>query len=206
MGHKFNADSVLNGVVTSDPRVPGVVAMVTDREKNIYEGAAGVRRIDGDTAMTTDDVFAIFSTTKAITATAALQLLRRADNLKRTGERLRARYRKAQGDRRLRRRRRADPARPETPDHDRSTCCSIPPALDTTSSPKPTTGLRRRRASPASSTASKASLMTPLRVDPGDKWEYGTNIDWCGQVVEGITGKRQGEVLVGSSSRSGLKT
>ena len=68
-------DAILKRVVTSTPRVPGVVAMVTDRERNIYEGAAGLRRIDGPTAMTTDSVFAIFSTTKAITATAALQLV-----------------------------------------------------------------------------------------------------------------------------------
>lgn len=75
MRHHFNADDVLQKVVTSDPRVPGVVAMVTDREQNIYEGAAGLRRIDGDTPMTTNDAFAIFSTTKAITATAVLQLV-----------------------------------------------------------------------------------------------------------------------------------
>ena len=31
--------------------------------------------------------------------------------------------------------------------------------------------------------------------DPGEKWEYGSNIDWAGQVVEGITGKRLGEVM-----------
>ena len=37
--------------------------------------------------------------------------------------------------------------------------------------------------------------MTPLLFDPGDKWEYGSNIDWCGQVVEGISGKRLGEVM-----------
>ena len=37
--------------------------------------------------------------------------------------------------------------------------------------------------------------MTPLLFDPGDKWEYGTNIDWCGQIVEAITGKRLGEVF-----------
>jgi len=72
MSHTFQADAILNGVVASDPRVPGVVAMVTDRDRNIYEGAAGKRRIDRDDAMTTDSVF---STTKAITATAALQLV-----------------------------------------------------------------------------------------------------------------------------------
>ncbi|HBY32044.1 MAG TPA: 1,4-butanediol diacrylate esterase, partial [Bradyrhizobium sp.] len=39
------ADAILDGVVTSNPRVPGVVAMVTDRHRNIYEGAAGKRRL-----------------------------------------------------------------------------------------------------------------------------------------------------------------
>src|SRR5208337_4835213 len=60
---------------TSDPRVPGVVAMATDRQRNIHEGAAGKCRLDRDADMTTDTVFAIFSTTKAITGTAALQLV-----------------------------------------------------------------------------------------------------------------------------------
>lgn len=32
-------DAVLDGVVESDPRVPGVVAMVTDRNENVYEGS-----------------------------------------------------------------------------------------------------------------------------------------------------------------------
>ena len=38
-------------------------------------------------------------------------------------------------------------------------------------------------------------MMTPLLFDPGEKWEYGANIDWCGQVVESIRGKRLGEVF-----------
>src|SRR5260370_1868831 len=37
--------------------------------------------------------------------------------------------------------------------------------------------------------------MTPLLFEPGDKWEYGSNIDWAGQVVESIRGKRLGEVM-----------
>jgi methyl acetate hydrolase len=43
--------------------------------------------------------------------------------------------------------------------------------------------------------ANKAAMMTPLLFDPGDKWEYGSNIDWAGRVVESIRGKRLGEVL-----------
>jgi CubicO group peptidase (beta-lactamase class C family) len=72
---KPTVDAALNRLVTSEPRVPGVVAMATDRQRNIYEGAAGKRRLDRDADMTTDTVFAIFSTTKAITGTAALQLV-----------------------------------------------------------------------------------------------------------------------------------
>src|SRR6201984_2947294 len=72
---KAAADAVLNRVVTSEPRVPGVVAMVTDPQRNVYEGAAGKRRLDRDADMTTDTVCGILSTTKAITGTAALQLV-----------------------------------------------------------------------------------------------------------------------------------
>ena len=56
-------DDVLAGVTTGDQRVPGVVAIATDRLTNIYEGAAGVRSLATGTPMTTDTVCAIFSTT-----------------------------------------------------------------------------------------------------------------------------------------------
>ena len=69
---KIRCDAVLNGLGTGPSRVPGVVAMATDRNGDIYAGAAGERRLDGD-AMTEDTVFAIFSTTKAIAGTTALQ-------------------------------------------------------------------------------------------------------------------------------------
>jgi methyl acetate hydrolase len=49
--------------------------MVTDRNETIYEGAAGERMLPEGAAMTTDSIFAIFSTTKAITGTAILQLV-----------------------------------------------------------------------------------------------------------------------------------
>jgi methyl acetate hydrolase len=55
--------------------------------------------------------------------------------------------------------------------------------------------LAQEKGQPSVITSSKKALMTPLLFDPGDKWEYGSNIDWCGQVIEGITGKRLGEVF-----------
>ena len=57
-------DHVLSRVISNSPRVPGVVAMITDRNGNIYEGAAGKRMLGQVADMTTDTVFAIFSTTK----------------------------------------------------------------------------------------------------------------------------------------------
>ena len=55
--------------------------------------------------------------------------------------------------------------------------------------------LAEKHGQPSVITSSKKALMTPLLFDPGEKWEYGTNIDWAGQVVEGIRGKRLGEVM-----------
>lgn len=195
MGHQFNADAVLEGVVSSDPRVPGVVAMVTDRDSNIYEGAAGVRRIDGDTAMTRDTVFAIFSTTKAITATAALQLVEEgkldldapaSDYAPDIGKLQVIEGFDGAGEPILR-----APKRPITTKHLLLHTGGF--GYDFFS--ETYNRLAQEKGQPSVITASKASLMTPLQFDPGDRWEYGTNIDWCGQVVEGITGKRLGEVF-----------
>jgi methyl acetate hydrolase len=188
------ADAILNGVVTSTPRVPGVVAMVTDRKANIYEGAAGVRHTGTNAPMSTDTVFAIFSTTKAITATAALQLVEEG---------------------------RLDldaPAKKYAPDIAK---LQVIEGFDSKGEPKlraPKRDITTKqllthtagmgydffnehykrladKGQPSVITASKAALMTPLLFDPGEKWEYGSNIDWAGQVVEGISGRRLGEVF-----------
>jgi methyl acetate hydrolase len=188
------ADAVLKGVVTSDPRVPGVVAMVTDRKRNIYEGALGKRRLDQDADMTTDSVFAIFSTTKAITGTAVLQLVEDG---------------KLDLD---------APAKNYAPDigtlqviegfDDSGNPKLRPPKRDITTRMLMlhTAGfgydffnehynrLANEKGQPSVITASKKALMTPLLFDPGERWEYGSNIDWCGQIIEGITGKRLGDV------------
>ena len=34
-----------------------------------------------------------------------------------------------------------------------------------------------------------AALRMPLMFDPGDKWEYGINIDWVGRLVEEVSGQ-----------------
>ena len=55
------ADAVLQGTVTREGGVPGVVAMATDGTGNVYEGAFGKRDLSQAAAMTTDTVMAIFS-------------------------------------------------------------------------------------------------------------------------------------------------
>lgn len=192
---KTAADAILARVTAGTPRVPGVVAMVTDRQRNIYEGAAGLRRLDRDVPMTTDSVFAIFSTTKAITGTAALQLVEAGRlDLDAPASRYAPDLGKlqviegfdAQGEPRLRAPRREVTTRMLllhtagfgydffNEHYDR---------------------LAREKGQPSVVTATRASLMTPLLFDPGERWEYGSNIDWVGQVIEGITGRRLGEVL-----------
>ncbi len=192
---KATTDTILNRVVTSNPRVPGVVAMVTDRQRNIYEGAAGKRRLDRDVDMTTDTVFAIFSTTKAITGTAALQLVEEGKlDLDAPAKNYAPDIGKLQviegfsenGEPRLR-----------APKRDVTTRMLM---LHTAGMGydffnETYNRLAQEKGQPSVITASKKALMTPLLFDPGDKWEYGSNMDWCGQVIEGIAGKRLGEVF-----------
>ncbi|WP_143348363.1 serine hydrolase domain-containing protein [Ensifer adhaerens] len=192
---KTAADAILNAVVSAADGVPGVVAIATDGRGNIYDGAAGKRALASSTDMTVDSVFAIFSMTKAITATACLQLLEEG---------------------------RLDldaPARQYAPEIGK---LQVIDGFDAAGNPKfrpprrdittrmlllHTAGLgydffnetyarlARQHGQPSVITASHASIRTPLLFDPGDDWEYGSNMDWAGQVVEGITGKRLGTVM-----------
>src|SRR5262249_53560394 len=38
-------------------------------------------------------------------------------------------------------------------------------------------------------TCQNACLNLPLLFDPGDRWEYGINIDWAGKAVEKVSGR-----------------
>ena len=195
MNFGATADAVLDGVVTSTPRVPGVVAMVTNRQRNIYEGAAGKRRLDQPADMTTDSVFAIFSTTKAITGTAVLQLVEEGKlDLDAPARRYAPEIGKLQvidgfdaaGEPVLR-----------APKRDITTrmLMTHTAGLSYDFINHTYNRLAQEKGQPSVITATKACLMTPLLFDPGERWDYGTNLDWCGQIVEAIAGKRLGEVF-----------
>ena len=55
--------------------VAGVVVMAADRKGVIYQGAFGVADIDDGRPLQLDSMFRIASMTKAITSTAAMQLV-----------------------------------------------------------------------------------------------------------------------------------
>ncbi|WP_172329698.1 serine hydrolase [Mangrovicoccus sp. HB161399] len=191
---KTALDGVLQGVAAGSARVPGVVAMVTDREGDIYSGAAGDRRL-GDGAMSEDTVFAIFSTTKAIAGTTALQCVEEGlldldapakDYAPAIGKLQVIEGFGADGQPRLR----------------------APKSDVTTRQLMLHTGgfgydffnatykrLAEEHGQPSVVTGTREAIETPLLFDPGEKWEYGTNIDWVGQVVEGIRGKSLGAVM-----------
>src|SRR6516162_3854366 len=67
-------DAALRGAVERKD-VPGVVALVTDRRRVLYQGAFGVADVATGRALTADALFRIASMTKAITSTAAMQLI-----------------------------------------------------------------------------------------------------------------------------------
>ncbi|MFF2056947.1 serine hydrolase domain-containing protein [Rhodococcus qingshengii] len=176
-------------------RVPGVVAMITDREGNIYEGAAGERTLGHGEPMTLDTTFALFSTTKAITGTAVLQCVEEglldldapaATYVPDIGELKVLDGFDAGGNPVLR-----------EPKRDITTRMLL---LHTAGFGydffnESYNRLSQEHGQPSVITCSKAALTTPLLFDPGEKWEYGTNIDWAGQVVESIRGQRLGDVM-----------
>ena len=67
-------DAALRGAVQRKD-VPGVVALVTDRQRVLYQGAFGVADVSTGRALTADALFRIASMTKAITSLAAMQLI-----------------------------------------------------------------------------------------------------------------------------------
>ncbi len=181
-------DGVLRQAVEAK-EVPGVVAMAATDKGLLYEGAFGTRVLDNGPAMTLDTVFRIASMTKAITSVAAMQLVE-------------------QGKLRL-----------DEPVPNIDPALGSPQVLegfDATGAPRLRPAKRpitlrhllthtagfsyevwdantvryvKTSGMPALGSGKVAALRLPLVFDPGDKWEYGINIDWVGRLVEAISGQ-----------------
>jgi methyl acetate hydrolase len=72
---KAEIDKLLSEAVKNKLVIPGVVAMVATDNGILYQGAFGKRDVNTGSDMTLDSVFWLASMTKAITATAAMQLV-----------------------------------------------------------------------------------------------------------------------------------
>ncbi len=159
--------------------VPGVVAVVGDRDGTLYEGAFGARP---------DTMIWIASMTKALVTVAALQLVERGElALEQPVEQILPSFGALQvlegfdGDTpRLR-----PPVRQATIRQLITHTAGLGYSFlnvdllrfhEVTGVPDMFSGKRT------------ALTDVPLAGDPGVRWEYGTNIDWLGQVIEAIAG------------------
>ena len=189
MSSLVNLDRILRQAVESKA-MPGVVAVAATDTEVLYEGAFGKRDLGKPAPMTLDSVVWIASMTKAITATAAMQLVERGKlSLERPASEMVPELAAAKvlegfdaaGKPRLR-----APKRPITLRHLLTHTAGFgyeiwDPAIARYQTATGTPGI---------TTCTNAALTTPLMFDPGDRWEYGISIDWAGKMVEAVSGQR----------------
>lgn len=175
--------------------VAGVTAAVTGRDGLLYEGGFGERAKGSGDAMTPDTVGMIASMTKAITGTAAMQLVERelldldapaAEWAPYLGEVQVLEEFDADGKPVMR-----PPKRPITLRHLLTHTAGFGYArwnelIDRHS---------KQENLPNAYTGDIRGLMTPLVFDPGDRWLYSIGIDWAGKVIEAAAGQTLGAYM-----------
>jgi methyl acetate hydrolase len=185
-------DQVLKAA-TDRGEVPGVVAMAATRDGPVYQGAYGRRALPDGPAMTADSVFWIASMTKAITSTAAMQLVEQgklaldqpvAEVLPELASPQVLEGFDAAGAPKLR------PAtRPITLRHLITHTAGF--VYDIWS---PQIGrYMEKMGTPGIISCQNAALMLPLVFEPGERWDYGISIDWVGKAVERASGQTLGD-------------
>src|SRR5260370_10626100 len=184
---KAKVDAVVGGAVSSG-NVPGVVALAADDKGVVYEGACGKRTPAPGAAMTPDTMFWIASMTKAVTSTAAMQMVEQGKlNLDRAISDVVMELSAtevlegfdASGAPKLR-----PPKRPITLRHLLTHTAGFSYDLWN----KDIERYMKVANIPGVGTCKLDALKTPLIADPGDKWNYGINIDWAGKAVERVSG------------------
>jgi len=188
-GTQFSrVDAALRAAVDAK-EVPGVVALATPDKGPLYEGVFGTRILGNGPAMTRDTVFRIASMTKAVTCVAAMQLVEQGKlslegPLPEVDKAINAPQVldgfDAAGAPQLRPAKRAITLR-----HLLTHTAGF--SYETWDA----NTVRYVKASgmPSTATGKVAALRLPLVFDPGDRWEYGINIDWVGRIVEAVSGK-----------------
>ncbi len=166
---------------------PLVIAGVTDPEDTAYLHASGARP---------DTVIALYSATKAFTATAALQCVEEGvidldtparEYLPEIGELQVLTDLGDDGTVRTR-----APTREITP----RMLLLHTSGLAYDMFDKRYALLARERMRHPSPTPLRDSITTPLLHDPGEHWTYGTSMDWMGLIIEAVRGRRLEDVFV----------
>jgi methyl acetate hydrolase len=191
---KQKADALLSRA-TKAGDVPGVVAMATNREGILYEGAFGERVRGAGPAMTSDTVVWIASMTKALTSTGAMQLVEQGRlDLDAPASKVVPQIAEAQVltgfDAKGKPQTRA-PKRPITLRHLLTHTAGFSYEFWNADIQKAQAAWEL----PGITECKNAALHTPLLFDPGEKWEYGISIDWAGKMIEAASGKKLGTYL-----------
>ena len=191
---KESADALLREAAQAGD-VPGVVAMATGREGTLYEGAFGVRALGLPAPMTLDTVVWIASMTKALTGAAAMQLVEQGRlELDSPATRWVPELEKqrvlegfdAAGQPRLRLLK-----RPITLRHLLTHTAGF--GYDIWN--ERILEYQCRTGLPPLTTGKLEALKSPLLFDPGERWNYGINLEWAGRMVEAASGQRLGKYL-----------
>ena len=177
----------------ADGDVVGAVARVVSADGELCSAAAGTRGADSDVAMSDDTVCWIASMTKAITGTAAMQLVEQgqlsldspgAEVLPLLGE-LDVLTGFDDDGNPVTRPRNGDITLRHLLTHTAGMGYDIwSPELGQYEEVTGTPGITE---------CQKSTLRIPLLFDPGDRWMYGTGIDYAGQMVEAVSGLSLGE-------------
>ncbi len=175
--------------------VPGVVAVATDAKGTTYEGGFGKRVLGQAAEMTPDTVVWLASMTKAITGAAAMQQVERGrigldapakEVIPYLGEVEVLEGFDAAGKPRTRK-----PKRDITLRHLLTHTAGFSYEIWNAD----IIAYQTAMGVPGITGCENKALTTPLLFDPGERWDYGINIDWAGKMVEATSGKKLGQYL-----------
>src|SRR5215207_1531797 len=176
-------DTSLRGAVENKD-VPGVVALITDRERVLYRSAFGVADVATGRPLTSDALFRIASMTKPVTSVALMQLIEQGrlgldDPAEKylpelAGLKVFESFDAASGAYVLR-----PAARPPTVKHF---------LTHTSGLAYPFTSAIWRDFKPRD--GEKYPFGGPLLFDPGERWHYSTSTDVVGKLVEAVSGQK----------------
>ncbi|MET1028120.1 MAG: serine hydrolase domain-containing protein [Dongiaceae bacterium] len=183
----FGAIDQVLGQAVANKAVVGVVALGATEKGIVYEGSFGKRDAVKGPDMSPDTVFWIASMTKAITATACMQLIEqgkiRLDQLaseilpELAAPKVLEGF-DAAGQPQLRPAKRPILVRHLLTHTSGYTYSVWSEAL---------TRYQKVTGTPDIASFKNAAFTQPLEFDPGDRWQYGISMDWVGKIVEAVS-------------------